>query len=404
MAIDSSIYFQQQGPDLVGSLQKGLSMREMIDNRKKAQEEEDRQKLLSQAYQAGVVTNPDGSVGFDQNKVLSQLAKTPGAGKQVFEAQGMFQKENAEKAKLEAEKLKAGAEKLNQFTNYIGNANATLKKDPGQYQYFLSDAKSRGYDVSGLPPQYDQDAQKKLDFYEGQALSYKDKLDQQLKQLHSENEAGSLANAKQKTAAEIEKIQAEVAKTKAETGVKGGMTEGQKALDKDYAKDYNDWTSTGKAALDKNLQRLQDAKQMLQSDPTLTGSVRGMLPDFIRNSTNETAIRVRDQVRAAAQGALKATLGSAFTEKEGERIMNQAYNEKLSPEENIRKIDAAIQELVTNKSNNDTKADLFGRTGSISKLAQEPEKTIAYNQNPNVKVINGQTYRKVEGGWLPAQK
>lgn len=157
-------------------------------------------------------------------------------------------------------------------------------------------------------------------------------------------------------------------KAEADANKKSGSLEGQKALDRDYAKDYNDWTSTSRNALDKNLQRLENAKAALQSDPSLTGSIRGTLPDFIRNTTNEKAISVRDEVRAAAQGALKATLGSAFTEKEGERIMNQAYNEKLSPEENIRKIDQAIAELLANKSNNDKKAMYFQKNGTLNGL------------------------------------
>lgn len=158
------------------------------------------------------------------------------------------------------------------------------------------------------------------------------------------------------------------AEAEADANKKSGTFEGQKALDRDYAKDYNDWTSTSRNALDKNLQRLENAKAALQSDPSLTGSIRGTLPDFIRNTTNEKAISVRDEVRAAAQGALKATLGTAFTEKEGERIMNQAYNEKLSPEENIRKIDQAIAELLANKSNNDKKAIYFQKNGTLNGL------------------------------------
>jgi hypothetical protein len=144
-----------------------------------------------------------------------------------------------------------------------------------------------------------------------------------------------------------------------------GGTEGRKAVDKDFAKDYNEWNGGGFATAQKNLQRLRDAKAALKNDPSLTGSFRGLAPDWVRNATNEKAITTRDDVRAAAQGALKATLGSQFTEKEGERIMNQAYNERLSPQANIDKIDAAIKELEGHQQAMLAKSKHFEQHGSL---------------------------------------
>jgi hypothetical protein len=145
--------------------------------------------------------------------------------------------------------------------------------------------------------------------------------------------------------------------------LKDEQTAGQKALDRVYAKDYNEWTTTAAPIADKNLKRLEDAKALLKKDNDYTGRFEGRLPDFLRS---EKSIRLREDVQAAAQAALKATLGSQFTEKEGERIMNMAYNEKLSPEENIRKIDAAIKEIKANKENQNAKAKHFEQHGSLS--------------------------------------
>lgn len=153
---------------------------------------------------------------------------------------------------------------------------------------------------------------------------------------------------------------------KADKAEKPSLTEGQKALDKDYAKDFNEWTSSGQSALQKNLDRLQNAKRLIeQSKDDWTGpSGRfvGRLPNIVKPESN---LKIKQDVQAAAQGALKATLGAQFTEKEGERIMNQAYDETLSPEENIRKIDMAIKELQNNATVNNMKAQHFMQTGSL---------------------------------------
>ncbi len=146
-----------------------------------------------------------------------------------------------------------------------------------------------------------------------------------------------------------------------------GVTAGRKSLDQDFAKDYNDWTSGGQAALDKNLERLRGARAKLDERKNdlfgTSGRFTGNLPDNLRS---EESKQIRQDVQAAAQGALKATLGSQFTEKEGERIMKAAYDETLSPQANIDKIDAAIKELETSKNNKNAKSQHFERTGTLT--------------------------------------
>lgn len=185
----------------------------------------------------------------------------------------------------------------------------------------------------------------------------------------------------EKKDARLEKRQdklAAVADKKAE-----GITEGRKAVDRDFAKDYNDWTSGGQAAVDKNLKRLEEARNVLSQRKDdwfgTSGRLTGRLPDALRS---QESVRLRQDVQAAAQGALKATLGSQFTEKEGERIMAAAYDEKLSPEENLKKIDAAIQELQTSKQNKNSKSRYFEQKGSLngfSSMADQPSAEV----NPN---------------------
>ncbi len=124
---------------------------------------------------------------------------------------------------------------------------------------------------------------------------------------------------------------------------------GEDTLDREFAKDYNDWESGGKASSSTNLKLLEDSKAELAAmtakgqDPRgVTGRATGRFPDEMKD---EKAVAIRNKVRAAAQGALKAALGTSFTEAEGLRIMNNAYDENLSPAENMAKIDSAVNEI-----------------------------------------------------------
>jgi hypothetical protein len=147
---------------------------------------------------------------------------------------------------------------------------------------------------------------------------------------------------------------------KAMLGLKG--SEGQQAVDKDYAKDYNDWTSNGKPSLDKNLQSLEEARDALKTDPSLTGGMTGVMGDRF---TADRVLKQRQKVQSAVQNSLKATLGAQFTEKEGERILKNAYNEAASADTNTESLNKTIAQLRASAANNDQKSKYYEQHGSL---------------------------------------
>lgn len=164
------------------------------------------------------------------------------------------------------------------------------------------------------------------------------------------------------------------------------LTPGQMALDKEYAPQYEAWTTNGKPLYEKNVKRLEEAKQKLQVNDLMSGNFVGRLPEGLRSTESRVA---EQDVREAAQGALKATLGSQFTEKEGERIMKNAYDPTLPPAENIRKINLALEEIKANATNQESKAKLFENSGSLKNYKSDASKS--QNQPKSIKQ-NGHTY------------
>lgn len=117
------------------------------------------------------------------------------------------------------------------------------------------------------------------------------------------------------------------------------LSKGQEALDKDFAKEYSDFVAQGGAAdVNKNIEQLNLAAENLKKDDTLTGSIRGLAPDWIRATTNPKAIATREAVEEIAQRNLRLVLGAQFTQKEGERLIARAFNPLLSTEENSRRV------------------------------------------------------------------
>lgn len=142
-------------------------------------------------------------------------------------------------------------------------------------------------------------------------------------------------------------------------------TTGAKAVDRDYAKEYNEWTTTGRATYNKNMKRLQDSMNVLKESQAgwgmASGPITNMTPKFLKPDQLNA---LEQNVRGAAMGALKATLGAQFTEKEGERIMQVAYDPSLSEEENIKKVQLAIEELNDIAAANESKAKYFEDNGN----------------------------------------
>ena len=159
--IDSSIYFQRQNPDILGQVQRGLSMGDAIRNRNK-------QKAEDEAIKAGIVTNPDGSTSVDENKTLSELAKVGGA--EYFEGKEKF-------ANLKKQQAEAQRAQQMQHIDVISRIAPTIN-DQLSYQQGLQQAAKFGVDISDMPKSYDKGL---VDRYAGMALSAKERMDEQFR-------------------------------------------------------------------------------------------------------------------------------------------------------------------------------------------------------------------------------
>lgn len=146
-----------------------------------------------------------------------------------------------------------------------------------------------------------------------------------------------------------------------------GLSKGQEALDKDFAKEYTDFVASGGIAdVQKSVGQLKEAAKQLKADPTLTGSIRGLLPDSIRASTNPQAVATREAVEEITQRNLRLILGAQFTQKEGDRLIARSFNPLLSTAENAKRVERLGNQIVKSAQAKADAAAYFEKNGTLS--------------------------------------
>ena len=73
--LDGSFYLQSQGPDIGQSFERGMRLGDMMKQRKIQDMELQKQQQIKDAYQSGVITNPDGTQSFNSEMTLGALMK-----------------------------------------------------------------------------------------------------------------------------------------------------------------------------------------------------------------------------------------------------------------------------------------------------------------------------------------
>lgn len=185
--------------------------------------------------------------------------------------------------------------------------------------------------------------------------------------------------------------------------VGGPLTDAEKKVDEEFAKEYNDWRiGGGYSAVDKSLGLLEGAKGDLTKGG-VSGPVVGRLPNFLVQPFTEKPKTVQQDVQAGVQNTLRQTLGPQFTEKEGQAIFERAFDPTLSEQENIKKLDTTIKELKARAQAKDQAAKYYEKYGTLkgykpatSQVASQPQTPPASGQ---FKTVGNKMYKKVQGGW-----
>jgi hypothetical protein len=111
-----------------------------------------------------------------------------------------------------------------------------------------------------------------------------------------------------------------------------------------------DYITKDRDQLTSNVDKINSALDLMKKAPSgpVSGAARGLAPDVVRSFTNPEAITTKEYMQSAIQETLRPTLGAQFTETEGKKIMELAYNEKADPTTNMKKA-TALKNMIEKK-------------------------------------------------------
>jgi hypothetical protein len=209
---------------------------------------------------------------------------------------------------------------------------------------------------------------------------------------------------RQKTLLEMERLKSQTEKDRADAAKARRenknpakeLSPGEKQVDETFGKEVADYYhGGGKSAVEKNLQRLQDAISTLEQDGEITGGVSTKIPllgaDAAQDVINPKMASVRDDIRNAIQGTLRQVLGGQFTEREAKAIFDRAFNPRLSDAENIRRAKAELEGLQRMAAAKDSSMNHFLASGTLK----------GHRPGDTRQAVAGDPQQQASGGLIP---
>lgn len=185
------------------------------------------------------------------------------------------------------------------------------------------------------------------------------------------------------------------------TNIDLGKETGVDEVNKSVAKEYTTWLGGGAADATKNVAQISNAINLLQSGDVTTGVKSGLIArSGLGAFLDPEGTGLREQVEEVVQRNLRVVLGAQFTEKEGERLINRAYNPSLSTQQNLKKLNALFTQMQTALDQKNAMMQYFqknnfnilGYQGNIPTITDFDRALDAVNAPQVGSVINGYRY------------
>ncbi|MGB0658159.1 MAG: hypothetical protein ACPGOS_03750, partial [Gammaproteobacteria bacterium] len=166
------------------------------------------------------------------------------------------------------------------------------------------------------------------------------------------------------------------ATTAAEQGFFGEqpLTKAQLKSDEAFGQWYtNEWLLKGGGSTEQTyLENLKGVRDVLvdaeKSGESISGISQGVLSKYptLQAYFNEEGAIAQDRIASVAQLSLKAILGGQFSEREGELLIQRAYNPLLSEAENIERLTQLINRIEKAENYKAAAAKYYEDQGTIA--------------------------------------
>ena len=152
-------------------------------------------------------------------------------------------------------------------------------------------------------------------------------------------------------------------------GAKGGLdlTPAQEEVDKQFAKIASDYTLKGSAQIESNLKNLDEKIAILEAgELDVSGPAIGMMGDALMGTIRPDAASFISDIRDIVFQSLREKLGAQFTEREGNRLVNAAFNQYLDESRNIARLQRLYDTIDQAARAKQAAIDYYNEKGTIS--------------------------------------
>jgi hypothetical protein len=172
------------------------------------------------------------------------------------------------------------------------------------------------------------------------------------------------------------------------------LTPGEKQRDIDFAKDWSKFSDQGGFADSvKQISQLNSVLQQLRSGENVTGALTGLLMEIsppLANAYLSGAVSARQLVEDVVQRNLRVILGAQFTEKEGDRLIARAYNPSLKEEENARRLEGLMQQMIAAAEAKNNAGRYFEQFGTLKGYSGSLPSWASFDLTAESKEFGGQ--------------
>ncbi len=150
---------------------------------------------------------------------------------------------------------------------------------------------------------------------------------------------------------------------KTANGAQMKLTKGQETVDREFGKEYSEWTSGSDEVAQTEINKLRSVAARLKKKDVTTGGMTGMLHDRV---TSTSVLSARADVSSTIMNSLRVILGAAFTEKEGQQVINNTWNEADSTANNLARVERLAGDLEAKAKAKTEKAQHYEQHGTLS--------------------------------------
>lgn len=163
----------------------------------------------------------------------------------------------------------------------------------------------------------------------------------------------------------------ESAKTK---GQQGGVVVSplQKKMDEAFANDAIEYLGGGQAQIEANINNLSDKIRILKSgELNVSGPMVGNIPESAQSFVNPAALSFIGDIRDIVFQSLREKLGAQFTEREGDRLVAAAFDQRLPEAENVKRLERLLKTIEGAASSKEAMIAHYREKGTLDGYEQK---------------------------------